>query len=213
MKKIIFLRPAPYFCQLSGKSLYQSFDEIGLQKAQLHILKPTSKTKRRIAFILKKYKPNKIFCSQLLHSQETAKLFSKDIIIASSLNEIKFSMYDFSLVDDLPNNKVNPKRINRIRYQFSQALIRDRLHERKKHIIKRMLRLTNFIKTSTTHGTIICCSHSFIMKLYENLFRLNGQIDNFETLISLHNWKNPPFKSLRGFVVTYQNDIFHVVRI
>jgi len=212
MKKIIFLRTAPYLYQIPGKSLYQSLDDIGLQKAQPHILEPNAETKNKIDLILEKYQPDKILCSRLIRSQETARLFSKDIRIVTELDEIQFSMNDFSKSDELSDNKFDSKLINKIRYNFSQALIRDQLYERKEHVIERIFHFKNLINGIAVSETIICCSHGFIMKLYENSFRLNYQANDFETVVSLHDWKKPPFKFLDGFVIVQQDGMFNVTR-
>jgi len=211
MRRVIFLRTAPYLYQLPGESLYESLDQIGLQEAQPNILKPSPETRETIGLISRRVRSKRVLCSRLARSQETARLFSADIIIASELDEIKFSMKDFSKPDDLPGDDLDPERINKIRYNFSRALICDQLNESREPIIERMLRFKDLIERNVASETILCFSHGFIMKLYENFFRLNCQISDFEAVVSLYDWKKPPFKFLDGFVVLWQSGRFRVI--
>lgn len=211
MKKIIFIRTSPYNYKLPNKSLYKSLDEIGLQKSQPHILKPNKKTEKVVISILKRYKPSQVFCSEFIRSQETAKLFSKKISIVSDLNEIKFSMDNFSSKEEFPTDEFDYRKINETRFRFSQALIHDQLQENQKSIRKRIINLEKYIINCPDRQNILCISHGFIMKLFENFF-LTGKKDiNF--LVSLYNWKNPTFDFLGGFIVSYKNNSVKVKKL
>ncbi|MCG2689982.1 histidine phosphatase family protein [Candidatus Parcubacteria bacterium] len=199
MQKIIFIRTAPYSYKLNGKNLYGSLDEIGLQIVQPHISNLSIELKKKVASILQKYQPNKVFCSEFTRSKETALLFSKTPIIVSQLNEIKFSMNNFSRPEELPTDNLEPERINKIRHRFSLALLNNSLCEKQEEIKQR---ISDFKKTLFEFGsesTILCCSHGFIMKLYENSF--NSSTTDFSSLVNMHDWKKPPFRFLDGFVI------------
>lgn len=201
MQKIIFVRPAPYSYKLANKSLYQSLDEIGLQTAQPHISEPSLETKKKVGLILEKCKPSKVFCSEFRRSKETALLFSKKPVTVSQLNEIKFSMHDFSKPEELPTNKLEPEKINKIRHQFSEALLDNKLHEKQKEIEQRMVDFKKVLSTLRPEETIFCCSHGFIMKLYENSFFVNNPTNSFTSLVTMYDWRKPPFGFLDGFLV------------
>lgn len=199
MKKIIFIRTALYNYKLSNKSLYESLDKIGLQKSQPHIFKSNKNTERKVISILKKYKPSQLFCSELIRSQETAKLFSKKTKTFSELNEIKFSINDFSCKEEFPTNNLDYEKINEVRYNFSKALINDHLQERKESIRKRIINFEGILKNYHDNQNIFCFSHGFIMKLFENYF-LTGKKD-IDSLVSLYDWKKPTFDFLDGFTI------------
>lgn len=201
MQTIVFIRTAPYLYKLPRKSLYPSLDEIGLQIANPTILKPSVVVQEKINMILQKYNPDLIFSSEFIRSKETAKLFSQDIKSISELNEIKFSMHDFSIPSDLPNQELEKDKINAIRYNFAQALIHDELREKQKDVIKRILDFKQILNSTNLSRTVLCCSHGFIMKLFENFFRSNCQIKNLKNLILMHDWTKPPYQFLDGFVI------------
>ena len=210
MKTIIFIRTAPYNYKLPGKSLYQSLDEIGQQIANPSILKPAPKIREKIELIVKKYKPNRVFCSTFNRSQETACLFSKKITITSQLDEINFSMRDFSEPEDLSADKFDKKIINRIRHQFSIALIDNKLQEKQKDITKRLADFKKNIDDLGMSETVLCCSHGFIMKLFQNFFLSVRKLNDFKRLVIMYNWKKPPFAFLSGFVILGDKNSFHV---
>lgn len=211
MKKIIFIRTAPYDYKFPDKSLYESLDDIGLQKSQPHILKPSIKTEKKIRYILKNYKPSQIFCSKLIRSQETAKLFSKKISMLSNLNEIKFSMNNFSSKEEFPTDNFDYKKINGVRYDFSQMLINNRLQEKKENIIKRIINFGEILKNNPDNQNIFCFSHGFIMKLFENYF-ISGKKD-IDSLISAYNWKKPTFDFTEGFALYCENSVIKIKKV
>jgi len=199
MKKIIFIRTAPYLYKLPKKSLYASFNEVGLRKTDPHIQKLSEENIDRVKKIIKKYKPDLVLCSQFIRSQETARLFSDNILIFPELNEIKFSMEDFSNHSDLPNNKFDSNKINSLRYDFSQALINDQLQECMTEITARITNFINVLDSMESPKNIICCSHGFIMKLFENYLLSNKNMKNFKSLVSMHDWRKPTYDFLEGF--------------
>jgi broad specificity phosphatase PhoE len=201
MKTIIFIRTAPYNYKLPGRSLYQSLDEIGLQIANPSILKPTPETRERIRLILEKYKPDQVFCSAFIRSQETAHLFSRKITITPQLNEIRFSMRDFSEPQKLPINELNKERINGIRYKFSVALLNDKLQEKQREITERITAFKRILDSLDSTKTVLCCSHGFIMKLYENFLFSSCKSESFRRFVLMHNWRKSPFQFLSGFVI------------
>jgi len=202
MRKIIFVRTAPYSYQQPNKSLYRGLDATGLQIGQPHILKSSTNIQKKVNLILTKYKPTLIFCSEFTRSQETAKLFSQSVIIAKQLNEIKFSMNDFTNHKEL-GSSFDTKKINKIRYKFSRALLNDSLQEKQKNILKRITKFNSILEQTPSNASILCCSHGFIMKLYENFLRDNTK--NFRDIITSYDWTKPPFNFLDEFTVTLNN--------
>lgn len=174
---------------------------IGLQTAQPHIAILSNETKAKVQSLLEKYVPNQVFCSEFGRSEETAKLFTDTVIVAPQLNEIQFSMSDFSSVDELSGDELEPERINTIRYNFSCALLNDTLKEKQKDIIDRVTGFISTLRAIKTDTTILCCSHGFIMKLYEHFFRYGDQLYDFEHIVRGYDWRKPPFGFLDGFVV------------
>lgn len=201
MKKIIFVRTAPYQYRLADKSLYESFDLIGLQEANPKISDPSEKTINEVGEIIKKYKPELILSSRLIRSQGTAKLFSDSITSFSELNEIKFSMKDFSNPSDLPDNKFNHDKMNSLRQSFSKALMNNQLRENRKNIEERVANFVNFLENIDLSGNILCCSHGFIMKIFENYFISKGRIRDAKSLTNMYDWEKPTYEFLEGFVI------------
>lgn len=211
MKKNIFIRSAPYNYKFLNKSLYESFDEAGLQKTKPHILKPDVEIKKKINSIIDKYAPLQVFCSESIKSQETARLFSKKIKMLSGLNEIKFSMNDFSSKKEFPTDELNHEKINEARFLFSQALINNQLQEKQEGIIKRIINLGEILKNYPDNQNILCISHGFIMKLFENYF-LTGKKD-IKSLVSAYDWKNPTYDFLNGFIISSENNAIKIDKI
>jgi len=205
MKKIIFVRTAKYQYKQHGKSLYRSLDAIGLQTMQPHILRSSDDTQTRVSLLLAKYKPTQVFCSEFIRSRETAKLFSNSVTVAPQLNEIKFSMDDFSTPQELLDDGFDAKRINKIRYKFSCVLLNDSLREKHKSIVERITEFVSILRKIQPNTTVLCCSHGFIMKLYENFFRNEYKPYSFENIVRGHDWRKPPFGFLDGFVVEFDD--------
>lgn len=152
-----------------------------------------------------------IFCSESVKSHETAKIFSKKIKILSELNEIKFSMNDFSHKKEFSTDKLDSEKINKARFRFSQALINDQLQEKQETIIKRIINLDKILKNCPDNQNILCVSHGFIMKLSENYF-LTGKND-INSLVSTYDWKKPTYDFMGGFVVYCENRMIKIKKV
>lgn len=202
MKKLIFIRTAPYPYKQKSKSLYQSLDEIGLQSAQPQISKPSIATTEKVASFLREHTPTHIFCSEFNRSKETARLFGKEPIVASQLNEIRFSMNDFSNQAELPDNELESEKINTIRYNFSRVLLADNLQEKQASIQQRIVDFDLMIQQLPKSAIVICLSHGFIMKLYQNFYRNDAKVKKFKDLVARYDWTKLPFDFLEGFIIS-----------
>lgn len=163
--------------------------------------------------LLAKYKPTQVFCSEFIRSRETAKLFSNSVTRTPQLNEIKFSMDDFSTPQELLDNGFDAKKINKIRYKFSCALLNDSLQEKQKSIRERTTEFASILRKIQPNTTVLCCSHGFIMKLYENFFRNECKPYSFENIVRGHDWRKPPFGFLDGFVVEFDNGMKDITQL
>ncbi|MBI4599746.1 histidine phosphatase family protein [Candidatus Uhrbacteria bacterium] len=207
MKRIIFIRTAEYQYKQQGLSLYDSLDAIGLQAAQPPITPPSDATRRRVNALLHRYRPTQIFCSEFIRSGQTAKLFSLPVNTAPQLNEIKFSMNDFSTHRELSSNTFEPSTINLIRYNFSLALLSDALYEKQASIMGRISECASILCALSPNTTALCCSHGFIMKLYENFFRNMNEPHIFEQIVTAHDWSIAPYGFTEGFIVELSDTV------
>ena len=189
MKKIIFLRPAPYKDKLPKLDLISGFNLIGQKIVDPKILKPSKDTIKKINLINKLFQPAKVYASNSIRSKNTAEIFDKNYKVCNLVNEIKFSL-------DYPENID----INLLRFNLIQDFVNGKFEDKPKDIIDRM---KNFSKEAgEVKDNIICVSNAFIMKLYEIFFRNNRKIKNPHLFLSEYNWKVKPYEFLEGFVVS-----------
>lgn len=115
-------------------------------------------------------------------------------------------MNTFSSPQELPGDNFETKTINKIRYNFSCALLDDSLQEKQKNIMERIINFIFLLNQAKPNTTILCCSHGFILKLYENFFLTKSENYIFENIVKTYNWKKPPFDFLDGFIVELDNN-------
>lgn len=207
MKNITFIRTAPYSYTQLHSSLYESLDHVGMQSVQPHLSAISEVTKQRIEHILEHVQPTHVFSSAFIRSQDTAQLFSEQHTATTALNEIKFSMHDFSTPEQLGGEVLEPAKINAIRYQFAQTLLSDGLQEKQHAIFERMNTLAEHLRTLPEDSSVLCLSHGFIMKLYENFFRYHCNVAHSTQIITDYDWTRAPFGFLDGFTITNDSHI------
>lgn len=119
-------------------------------------------------------------------------------------------MHNFSVPSDLPSKELEKNKINQVRYNFAQALINNKLCEKQEDIIKRLVGFKQIINNIKPQKTILCCSHGFIMKLFENFFRSGCQVKSFKKIVLMHDWTKPPYQFLDGFIVLCKKVRFQI---
>lgn len=202
MKKIIFIRTADYNYKQADLPLYDSLDGVGLQTIQPDINTPSKETLEKIATIKQNHHIDQVYCSIFPRSHQTALLFSKNYTATHQLNEIRFSMNDFTSRQELTGESIKPEEINTIRKQFADALLADALQEKKEDIHHRIQSFIN----NLPNGTSLCMSHGFIMKLLENALLYPSSTYSFDEQINAYDWRKPPYGFLQGFVIEYHQN-------
>lgn len=202
MKKIIFIRTADYNYNQPDLPLYDSLDGVGLQTIQPDINTPSKETIEKIATIKQSHHIDQVYCSIFPRSHQTALLFSKNYTATHQLNEIRFSMNDFTSRQELTGESIKPQEINIIRKQFADALLADTLQEKKEDIHYRMQSFINNLPT----GTSLCMSHGFIMKLFENALLYPSPTYSVDEQVNAYDWRKPPYGFLQGVIITIDNE-------
>jgi len=197
MKKIIFIRPAPYSDRLLGKDLIVGFDLIGSQKYDPKVYVEDEITKERVNYLLKKFNPTKIYSSPAMRCVETVKFFNSTFEISPLLNEVKFSLKGTVSAKLLKGDNTN---VNRLRKELINAFVENKIEENPKETLSRMKSF--FEKLQNIDGNTICISHAFIIKFYEIFFRNNGTIKNPSLFLTEHNWEIKPYEFMDGFCVS-----------
>ena len=129
MKKIIFIRPAPYSDLIQGKSLIESFDLVGSRSENPALFSSTLGVKNKIEHVINKFdlKNFKVISSPALRTQETAKLFEVPFDVSPLLQEFKFS-----LTDTLSQSLTNSENIdvNKLRKSLIDAFLDGKMEEK-----------------------------------------------------------------------------------
>ena len=209
MKTAIFIRTAPYKYKQPERNLYKSLDLIGRQDAQPHISLPLStEAHLKITAIRDIYHhavTGKVVCSEFIRSQETAVLFHPAADVSPLLNEIRFSMDDFSRETELPGDTLDTSKMNIIRKNFSLALLRDGMQESQENILDRIREFAATVNMIEEASVLLCCSHGFIMKLFENFFRRRCAVARFQDIVLDHDWTKAPYGFLDGFMLNFSD--------
>src|SRR3989338_178807 len=54
-------------------------------------------------------------------------------------------------------------------------------------------------------GKVLCCSHGFIMKLFENFFRRRCAVARFQDIVLDHDWTKATYGFLDGFMLNFSD--------
>jgi hypothetical protein len=200
MKKVVFLRPAPYSDKLVDQDVISSFDSIGLQISDPDIYPQDLSIKRSLNILLEKIRPTKVYSSPATRCIKTAELLGLPFEISSQLKEIPFSLSESLPVALL--SKINPD-INELRIELIKAFVDNKTKESPTEVLNRILVFRNNI--SNVEGNIICISHAFVMKFYEIFFQNNEKITNVRSFLNDYNWRVKPYEFLDGFYVSFDN--------
>ncbi len=196
MKKIIFLRPAPYKDILDDKDLVTSFDLVGKQKFDINVDQIPTQLKKKISKFMEDFEFKNIISSPSLRAQETAKYFSKSYTISNKIKELKFS-----LKKDVPKKflkQTDDFSVNILRYELVKAFTKNKTTEKKASVLNRIKK--HMITLKKSEGSTICFSHAFIMKFYE-IFLVQKERTTPNMFLEKYSWTEKPYDFLEGFCV------------
>lgn len=204
MKKIYFLRSAPYKYAIKGEDLYDSFNEVA---KKTHNPKLSSYAKN----YLLTHVPDDavvnslVFYSPNFRSKHTAKLISPNIKKLPSLLEIGYQMEDFISKEEF--FKDNTPNVKLARMLFVNALVTNRLQEKYNSVLERIRdALDRCSKTQQTK--IVVISHGFFLKVIEAFIRDPKIVRDPSRLIHYFDGTAETFKFCEGFVVEYDGKKF-----
>ncbi len=201
MKKIIFLRPAPYDDLIPGKDLLSSFDLAGLQ-----IYDPVLEGKLKVEIIekveqlKKEFEIKNFFTSPATRCLKTANMFTQQPVIVDELKEIKFSVRN--LVSS--SSSKQDFDVNKLRKDLIVSIIENRAEEDMNSILNRIMQLhKNIIQNSEN---TLCVSHAFIMKFFEVSYENNFKTKDHRIFLNNYDWEQKPYEFLCGFCVILDNN-------
>ncbi len=171
-RKILFITPAPYNQELRGKSLYESFDLMakGVFDPKIRVCAKEYIEKVVNNNRLIRRSVGKIYVSTSRRSLETAEILKKvmglkieKIKSTSLLDEIGFKMEEL-----ISEKEFNGLGVDLARKRFFERFLDSQLSESKESVVKRIKNLVGLlIRDIEEDEDILCCSHSFFMKVIE----------------------------------------------
>ncbi len=161
MKKIIFLRTAPYDYLIKGLNLCESFDAVAKKEIDVPL-----RDDARIIFEnnFPKGIYGEVFCSPRLRSKQTARFLTKNPKSLAFLSEVSYSMGDF-ITQKVFFDKYNVPNLTRTRVAFVNALIKNKLQESYLEVILRVKKVLE--KAISSDYDQIFISHGFFLKIIE----------------------------------------------
>lgn len=197
MKKIIFLRPAPYSDFILNNDLITSFNLNGLQLNDPVLDTDFKKTIRKIKKIKVKFNIKNIFTSPANRCKQTAELFNLPFEIKSELREIKFSVLN------LTKKKDKNLDVNKLREDLVKSIVENKNREKMSLLLKRIKFFCKELKN--LNGNSVFISHAFLMKFTEIFLISKKNVKNNIIFLKNYNWKIKPYEFLDGFCVTIDN--------
>jgi len=189
MKKIFFITPAPYESVSDGVSLYKSFDlmakgdyDPGVKVEAVGYLKRgiTDSGRRRAT---------KIYSSTSRRALETARSLREALGLEAKIMSLPLANEIYFQMDELMTEKEFKRLgVNEARKRFFDRLVKDFLSEPLGSIYQRALKLLKLMLKDVERGEVVlCCSHSFFMKMVEVMannprvfFRPEAFLDYFD---------------------------------
>lgn len=202
MKKVIFIRTAPYNYLIEGCNLYESFDAVAKKKIDVSL-----RNDARIVF--KKNFPRgtykEVFCSPRLRSKQTARFLTKNPKQLSILSEVYYGMGDFITQGDFLGKDHIPN-VMRARTAFVNALIENKLGESYKNVINRVKKVLK--KASKSELNQIFISHGFFLKIIEAYIKDPSIEHAPSNLLKYFDGKGETFHFCEGFKVEFDGKKF-----
>lgn len=198
MKKIYFLRTAPYNYQLKGMDLYDSFNAVATRTRDVSI------NKEAINFVLPRVikEAQKIFSSPAKRSVQTARLFGKPSVF-KELYEVNYSMHEFIEKEDF--FKEGKPNVTKARKAFVRALIKNELKETYASVMRRIEELLFILLPQEQAGCIVI-SHGFFLKILE-AYTLDSSIKKYPNkLLKYFSGDTETFHFGEGFLVDSTNN-------
>jgi broad specificity phosphatase PhoE len=200
MKKIIFLRPAPYSDLISGKDLISSFDLNGLQlndpildsEINDDVYKKINKLKDEFNIV-------NVVSSPASRCLQTAKMFGLPIVVNDKLREIKFS------VKDLVLEEKSDLDIDLLRKDLVISITKNKAPEKMDEILKRIDSCLKEVMAMS--GDTVCISHAFVMKFFEIFIENKERVSSYEIFSEKYNWKEKPYEFLEGFCIHFDGNL------